>query len=238
MRTKSEKEGEVRTASCHFIKSDRLSQPGDPAQGFTLVELCVALALTSVLGLALIDVSTLSSRATQSNNATDEFNTDASLLLTVLSSPAGCTSAFAGMAVGANGPVISPTVPPPSPLSAFLTYIATATPVAITTNYLNPALSSIIIQVTAPSALTANASFPVPQNNLWITNIGFTSLVDTAVSVSGTFTQNLYNLNLSAQKVSTGPYSLLGGLTTYNVNFLVALWVNGAGTVDGCGTSP
>ena len=101
--------------------------------GFSLIELAITLILVSVLTLAFLDVRTLSSRALQSSNATDEFNQAAGLLLTLLNvngsgSANRCTAAFQGMPIDPVSllPVISSSgaaLPPPSPLAAFITYI-------------------------------------------------------------------------------------------------------------------
>lgn len=232
----------------------RQSSRFPPEAGFTLVEICVAMGLTGILAVALADISTFSNLTTQANNAIDEFNKDASLLFTIVSANVtdsgntsnGCTNVFLGMPIVGGVPQISTSLPLPAP-SPLGTYISTINlpgeqPVALHTLASNPA-SSIIIQVGAPSTTAANASFPPPHNNLWITNIAFKSLVDAGIA-TGTVnglasTENLYDLNISAQKVSTGHYNIMGGQTSYSKDFLVALWVgNASGTVNYCGPNP
>jgi len=228
--------------------------PIAPHAGFTLLEICIALGLVSILSMALIEMNTLTSMSMQSNAATDEFNQEASLLLNLLDSTGsvtgitnGCTATFRGMNIdGATGlPVISvATVPSPSPLAAFTTAMAVATaPIAIytqpTTIPNNP--QGMILQVTSPSALTANAFFPPPKNHLWVTNLAFTQVVDTGFLTppldNPLWVANLYDLNLSAQKVSSNGQTILGGATAYVKDFLVTLWISG-GQVQYCGPNP
>jgi len=223
-------------------------------QGFTLVEICIAVGLVSILTLALVEVNLMSAMATQSSNAADEFNNEASLLLNLLNANGsmngitnGCTAAFYGMPLDASGnPIISPVasdLPSPSPSTAFNAYIATATAaIGIYTHpssLPSPVPQGLVIQVTAPSAQTATGFFPPPQNHLWVTRLAFTQNIDpdfmTSYNHPGWFA-NLYNLHLDAQKISTGQ-KILGGETTYSKDFLVTLWVLN-GVVQYCGANP
>lgn len=215
--------------------------------GFTLIEIAIAVGLISTLTLALVEMNTLSARAVQSSNTTDEFNEEVSLLISLLNSK-GCTAAFTGMPIDTNSnlPVISPmasSLPSPSPLAAFTTFIANANaPIGIYTqpsSSPSPTPHGVVLQVTAPSAQTATAYFPPPLNHLWVTKLAFTQRVDngfmTSLNNPG-WTANLYNLHLDAQKTSTGQ-TLLGGQTTFSKDFLVTLWVANNQVVY-CGPTP
>jgi prepilin-type N-terminal cleavage/methylation domain-containing protein len=233
-----------------------------PEAGFTLVEISIAVGLVSILAMALISMNTLTSLSMQANAATDEFNQEASLLLTVLNSKGavngsmnGCTAAFLGMPVVAGVPVISTTVvPSPSPLAAFTSAISTATQAVALYTKPYPSTSpsppqGLILQVTAPTVLTANAFFPPPINHLWVTSLTFnTPALATGVltpplkyTVNPVYQANLYQLHLSAQKVSSNGLNILGGQTIFSKDFLVTLWVNMSATpptVVYCGDTP
>jgi hypothetical protein len=204
----------------------------------------------------MVEMNTISAMSTQSNNATDEFNEETSFLLGMLNSSGsssgnsnGCTTTFLGMPIVGGVPQISPAgaPPPPSPLAPFLTFIGTA-PSAVALYTLpvsgsNPTAQGVILQVTAPSATTANAFFPPPKNHLWITDLQFIQpVVATGFLPAPTdnplWVANLYDLRLTAQKVSNQPTNLLGGLTSYSRDFLVTLWVGPGGTVQYCGQNP
>jgi prepilin-type N-terminal cleavage/methylation domain-containing protein len=235
-------------------------------RGFTLVEICVALGLGSVLALILSEMSMLSARSTQSSNAADEFNSDVALLLNLINSSNfvqggtnGCTMAFQGLPLmplpapnnTVSVPQLSPALPlpAPSPSSSFVAYISASplpSPVAIFTQpSASPNPLGAIVQVSVPSAQTANSSFPAPRNNLWVTNLYFNAVIDTnfippsgPTSQSNSWVSNLYQLHLDAQKVIAGQ-ALLGGETTYSKDFLVLLWVGGTPlAVQYCGPNP
>jgi type II secretory pathway pseudopilin PulG len=220
-------------------------------EGFTLIEICVALGLASLILVALADVNTLSSRATQASNAADEFNSDLSLLLTLVNATAptssppaapmsGCTLAFQGMQIVGGLPAVSTaTIAWPSTVPNFIAAMAVApAAIAIYQNYSTS--TGPIIQVGAPTFASANAFFPAPRNNLWITNIQFTSQVDSLTLAPPTdlagAVANIYDLHIDAQKVSTG-MTIFGGATTFSKDVLVTLWIIGTAVVY-CGGNP
>lgn len=234
---------------------DRNPLAKDSSAGFTLVEICIALGMVSILMMALMEMNTLTALSMQSNGATDEFNQEAGALLTMLNSNGtvagannGCTTTFKGMSV--PGPPWTTALPVitaqpitwPDSVTNFITNITAAT--APTALYTDLAHTNIFIQVTAPSAANANGLiFPPPKNHLWVTKLAFTGVVDTNVApppaLHLNWIANLYILQLQAQKVSSAGQKILGGETTYSKDFLVTLWVDpGTNQVVYCGPNP
>jgi prepilin-type N-terminal cleavage/methylation domain-containing protein len=222
--------------------------------GFTLVEVMVAAGVLSLIVLAAVQVQLMSIRSAQSTAASDELNSEISALVNLVNeikqTPGlpnlnGCTNAFLGMPIspGNKLPIVSPSqklLPPPTSLNLYKNYIKkpTVSPIAIYQN--RAASTNPIIQVTAPAISNANAKFPAPPNNLWITNLYFKAWINKGSipppQSNPAWVSNLYLLHVDAQKTGLG--SLSGGPTVYQKEILVTLWTDPTNTVVYCGGNP
>jgi prepilin-type N-terminal cleavage/methylation domain-containing protein len=202
----------INTTRKHFLKN----------QGFTLVEICVAMAIGAVLILSLAQYTLTSARTQKSQDLSNEFSQAMGTVGQALSNENICTSMFGiNNAITIPAPLVSGS-PVPSGLPVSLSIpVAGQSPLPVLkTGSLPSGLNIVSITAEAPTVMG-------PQ------------------SASG-YTPEMLPITITAMKGpqpspspsnGTGSHTYFIGNNYFTKTFTIGVWVNGANVISKCTSS-